>query len=342
MVGRSGRRCWVRPVALPDSFFELGGHSLLAARLFAEIERRSGRRLPLATLFEAPTVELLAERLRATGSAPPRSCLVAIQPRGGKRPLFCVHPHGGHVLCYRELADALGPDQPVFGLEARGLDGREEPHASIEAMAAHYLGEIRAVQPRGPYALAGYCFGGTVAFEMARQLVAAGEEVALLALLQTYRRPPLPRGRRVARDLRLRARFEVDHLLRRVPAERPGYVLGRMREAVAMGVGRAASSARERLGSWRQGPSALDAAVERVEAAAIEATRAYDPGVYPGTITLVRWSELPARHHGDPWLGWKGLGAGGVMIHELPGHAPTLLAEPMVGDLARLLDRCLR
>jgi hypothetical protein len=157
--------------------------------------------------------------------------------------------------------------------------------------------------------------------------VAGGEAVALPALLQTYRRPTLPRGRRIARDLRQRARFEADHLLRRAPAERPGYVLGRLREAAAMGVGRATSSARERIGAWRQVPSALDAAVEHVEAAAIAAARAYRPGVYPGTITLFRWSELPARHHGDPWLGWKGLAEGGVVIHELPGHEPTLLAD---------------
>ena len=330
-----------RSVGVRETFFELGGDSLLAARLFAEIERRSGRRLPLATLFEAPTVEALAEVLRRRGWEPVRSSLVAIQPLGSKRPLYCIHPHGGHVLCYRELADALGPDQPVYGLEARGLDGREAPYESIEAMAAHYVREIRAAHPHGPYALAGYCLGGTVAFEMARQLVAQGETVSLLAMFQADRRPAVSRGRRIARHRRRRAAYERDRLLRLAPAARPGYVLNRAREAVETGLGTLTRAAGSAFGARWRTATPLDLAVERVEAAATAAAGVYDPEVYPGTITLFRWSELPARHHGDPWLGWNGLAAGGIVVHEVAGHQATLLARPAVGDLAGLLARYL-
>src|SRR5207249_8294245 len=141
--------------------------------------------LPLAMLFQAPTVKQLARVLRDEGWQADWSWLVLIQ--GGQRqPFFCVHAAGGNVLEYRDLARLLGPDQPFYGLQAKGLDGKSEPHTTIKEMASHYIREMRELQPEGPYLIGGRSSGGTIAFEMACQLSAAGQEVGLLALLDTY------------------------------------------------------------------------------------------------------------------------------------------------------------
>jgi thioesterase domain-containing protein len=111
---------------------------------------------------------------------------VTIQIGGSKPPLFCVHAIDGNVLVFQNLARHLDPDQPVYGLQAKGLDGKQAPHTRFEDMAADYIKEIRTVQPEGPYLLAGYSSGGVVAFEMAQQLQAQGQQVELLALIDSY------------------------------------------------------------------------------------------------------------------------------------------------------------
>ena len=173
----------IRPIGVTDNFFELGGHSLLAVRLFALIDKRLGKKLPLAALFRGATVEGLADIVRQNSLSETSSSLIPIQPCGNKRPLFLVHPAGGHVFPFVGLAQCLGPDQPCYGLQARGVEEGQEPHTRIEEMAACYIEAIRSVQPEGPYLLGGWSMGGEIAFEMAQQLHARGERVALLALL---------------------------------------------------------------------------------------------------------------------------------------------------------------
>ena len=175
----------VQAIGIKDNFFEIGGHSLLAVRLFVEIERKFKKRLPLSSLFERATIQHLASVISQPGSANDSSSLIAIQPHGSKLPFFCIHEFFGDVLCYMNLARHLGQDQPFYALQARGLDDGEEPFADIVAMAKYYIDTIRTVQPQGPYALGGLCFGGIVAFEMAQQLRAKGEPVALVALLDS-------------------------------------------------------------------------------------------------------------------------------------------------------------
>ena len=175
----------VRPIGIHDNFFELGGHSLLAVTLFDRVAKATGQNLPLATLFECPTIERLAGALRERHLSPAWSSLVPVQPGGSKPPLFLVPPAAGSVLRFAELAKHLGQDQPVYGLEPLGHDDRHRPLDRVEDMASWYLEEIRQLQPTGPYLLAGICFGGLVAWEMALQLRLQGEHVALVALLDS-------------------------------------------------------------------------------------------------------------------------------------------------------------
>jgi len=168
-----------------DNFFTSGGHSLLAVRLFSSIEQEFGRRLPLATLFEAPTAAQMAARLRDKGWKPSWSCLVGLRTKGERKPVFLVHALGGNVLNYDSLTQHLDSDQPIYALQAVGLDGQQTPFARVEEMAAFYIAEIRKVQPRGPYVLGGASFGGLVAYEMAQQLIESGESPGLLLLLDS-------------------------------------------------------------------------------------------------------------------------------------------------------------
>ena len=173
------------PVGVHDNFFALGGYSLLALRMFSAIEQTFGTRLPMALLFQAPTIEQLADVLADEGCTVRWRSLVAIQPEGKNLPFFAVPGVGGNVLVFARLAKLLGNDQPFYGLQARGLDGKEKPFMRVEDMAAHYIEEIRSVQPQGPYLIGGTCTGGLAAYEIAQQLTAAGEEV-ILAIIESW------------------------------------------------------------------------------------------------------------------------------------------------------------
>lgn len=187
-------------VGIHDNFFELGGHSLLAVKLFAEMEKRFGKNLPLSALFQAPTIRQLADVIQRAEETVSWSPLVTIQAGDSQKlPLFCVHGAGFNVLIYRDVALNLGSDQPVYGLQARGLDGNRPVRLSFESIAADYIREIQTVQPEGPYMLGGLSNGGNIALEMAQQLRKQGQEVILLALFDTYGPdaitllPPVPR-----------------------------------------------------------------------------------------------------------------------------------------------------
>lgn len=181
-------RLWCQVLGLEhcgidEDFFELGGHSLSAVKLLSLVHQETGRQLPLTVLFRHGTIRRLAQLLDDERKGENAfSSLVPIRPGTGKLPLYLVHGGGLHVLFYQSLVQHLAPDQPIYALQALGLDGRSEPLDSIEAMAAHYISEIRRVQPQGPYLLAGYSLGGIVAWEMAHQLLQDGQQVPFLAM----------------------------------------------------------------------------------------------------------------------------------------------------------------
>ncbi|MGH7766723.1 MAG: non-ribosomal peptide synthetase [Candidatus Binatia bacterium] len=173
----------VHPIGVRDDFFALGGNSLIAARMMYGIEKACGRKVPLSTLFEGATIEHLGKKILENRPAGGDSLLVQVQPSGGKRPLFFLHGdfYGGGFYCLN-LARALGDEQPFYALNTQGVNGGPMP-PSIEAMAASYIELVRSAQPQGPYLLGGFCNGGVVAYEMARQLTENGQRVDLVMII---------------------------------------------------------------------------------------------------------------------------------------------------------------
>jgi thioesterase domain-containing protein/acyl carrier protein len=336
----------IQPIGVYDNFFELGGDSLLAVRLFAQISDVFGQDLPLATLFQTLTVEQLAGMLRQKGWRAPWSSLVAIQPGGSKPPFFGIHGAGANILMYRALAQHLGADQPVYGLQSQGLDGKVEPYTRADEMAAHYINEIRAVQPRGPYYLGGVSFGGVVAFEMAQQLHAQGERVALLAMFNSD--CPGPNSLKYLPD-RKPSHSNIYPFVERVDIHLEDFRrLGSKRYLIARAraIGR-----RTKRKIWNlvgktnlivPGPmDHLPPALRRVWETNLRAEEEYLPQHYPGRITFFWASEGASRPDRDTRSGWIELAAGGVEFHAVPGDHATMREDPHVRVLAEKLSACL-
>lgn len=207
-----------------DDFFELGGHSLLAIELFDRIERAFGRELPLAAIFDSPTVRQLARALREDGWQQARSPLLVLRATGTRPPLVLITAGDGNAVGFGALARRLGDDQPVYAFQQQGINGGRPLHRTVQAMARRYLRELRRVQSHGPYLLGGRCLGAYVAYEMARRLRSRGEQVALLAVLDSS--APLWRRRRLADGTELDPVITVALREDRAAAERVGDLSG--------------------------------------------------------------------------------------------------------------------
>jgi len=330
----------VSPIGTDENFFDLGGHSLLAVKLFAEIEKSFGKNLPLATLFQAPTVRQLARVLLDEGWQAAWSSLVPIQTGGARSPFFCMHSVGGNVLEYHELARLLGPEQPFYGLQAKGLDGKSDPHTSIKEMAAHYIKEMREIQPAGPYLLGGRSSGGTIAFEMACQLEALGEQVALLALFDTF-----PSGyfkllnSSFGKRLIRRAKKWQSHLINLSSlnaADKVRYVATKLQYVPAKTkhkIYRRAYKIYQKFGR------PLPPVLQNVEQINFAAVKDYQPQVYNGDLTLFLATDLTADY--DSKDGWRELVKGRIDTYEIPGNHLNIIKEPSVGTLAEKLRAAL-
>ncbi|MEO7716365.1 MAG: amino acid adenylation domain-containing protein [Capsulimonas sp.] len=203
----------IAPVSVEDNFFELGGHSLLAARLSGRIEDVLGRQVPISDILLSPTVRALSAAMEAAAKEWRRRSPSPIQRSGGQPPLFCMYGSYGAAVEFLKLSHHLGDDQPLYVLECRGIDGRETPNVSIEAMAQQYLAEIKTVQPEGPYYLCGFSMGGLVAYEMAHRIHQSGERAAFVGMIDTYY-PKAERSTIPAK--RVRAKETLRHIFRRV------------------------------------------------------------------------------------------------------------------------------
>jgi thioesterase domain-containing protein len=345
---RIWERVFSRPVGVDDDFFDLGGHSLLAAELIAEIERElSKERIPLATLFSAPTVASFAHLLEVGGWRRSWKSLVPIKPTGDRLPLFFVHAHGGNVIGYADLARHLSPEQPLYGLQAPRMDvdgGRRR----IEEMARTYIDEIRSVQPSGPYLVGGYCLGGTVAFEMAHQLRAEGAEVGLVLIVDNVRREqvritatsPL---QRISSRIGTRYLIEWSNL-----AEVPWRDKGRYLATRTARLLRRLGSAVERLFTDRSGrlPFGLEHSrtfrQEELDEVHEKAYEEYRPRPYSGAVAVFRAARQPLGREIDATLGWSSLVDGDLTVYELPGHRIGLFSEPRVQRVVPIMETAIR
>jgi thioesterase domain-containing protein/acyl carrier protein len=343
----------VERVGVQDSFFDLGGHSLIAVRLFAKIKKAYQVDYPISVLFEAPTIERCAAMIRAaigTTAGPATEAAVPVATHrsrythlvpmhagdgGPQRPFFLVAGMFGNVLNLRHLAHLIGADRPFYGLQARGLYGDHAPHETFEEMARDYLKELRTVQPHGPYFLGGFSGGGITAYEMAQQLLAEGEETALLLMLDSN----VPGAPVITR--RDKAMVYLRHM-------GPAYLAGWARKRLRWETERLL----KRFGPPQEKQQSYELHNAAIEAAFRTAFARYRPASYPGGVTLFRprldqaYVLAPGRvldaslqyvYHDNGW----GRFAGAVEVHEVPGSHDSMVLEPNVRVVAARLRACI-
>ena len=330
----------IKQLSIDDNFFVLGGHSLIAVKVMKGIAEKTGSRLPITALFEAPTVEKLSELLDKDQKAISWKSLVPIKPEGNKPPLYIVHGSGLTVLVFHSLATGMDSDQPVYGLQARGLNGVDQPFDTMEDIAACYVAEILEQNPKGPYNLAGYSFGGIVAFEMAKQLKAMGREINMLAIFDTnadnsvyfddwllrmgkkFKRQ-FPKFRFVLRSFK---KYPVDTIVYQFNALKYKFfsMLAKTRlikKSVLI---------EENLEYADKINHLHDIAFEK-----------YKMIPYNGTIDLFRVKNRMYYLDDPIYLGWKSYALHGMNIHEIAGDHKTFLLPPNVDELAKLLREIL-
>ena len=339
-----------KPIGIQDNFFELGGHSLMAVHLFSRIKEEFSVNLPLATLFREATVEYLARVIQQELDVDTWSSLIEIEPLGDHPPFFCVHGLTGDILWFRDLARCLAPNYPFYGLQSRGLDGVQQPIEQIEQMATHYVDEIRRVQPKGPYYLGGASFGGMVALEMAQQLLAKDEEVALLAIFDDG-----PVNVKIDSDSsefmrRVRITYRI---LKNFPHWFKNFIqIGPSR--MSMRIRRNLRIMQKSKDDVQAGEThkfvaddlidfASELSVHRQQLITLnyQAMKKYVPKPYAGHVSLFRASSRPLLNTFDPEAGWQELAPGRVKVFDVPSSHEGMFKMPHVKELAQKLKACL-
>jgi len=315
-------------VGVRDDYFALGGTSLQAAQIMARVEEEFARDLAPSVLIDAPTIEQLAELLERDDFDGSGSLVVALRAGGSRPPLFCFPGNGGEPIIFKALVHHLGDDQPCYGVQTPGLVGPRRPPRRIEDYVPPQLAAIREVQPEGPYFFAGYSFGSTVAFAIARQLRAEGERVALLAMIDGW----APGHPRALPDAPVLHRL-LDRWLRRRLLERQRSTPRTMiREALKAWARDSECCLRELL----RVPLTRKQRRRRRKRAAIRARSRYRARPYDGPIVLIRSSQptVEGLFDYDPLRGWKPFAAGAVDLRAVPGRHIDLLREPHVRAVA--------
>ena len=322
-----------------DNFFDLGGHSLIAVQLMAAIQQKIGKKIPLSALLERPTLSAFAPLLADTDGIPAKwNCLVTIKASGNKPPLYIVHGAGLHVLLFNTLATLMDKEQPIYGLQAYGLNGNDRPFDRVEDMASHYIKEILQHNPEGPYYLAGYSFGGLISFEMAKQLTAMGKQPAFLGLIDTAAPQYTPKGVEQWALVGKKIAFAAADLLKN-PVSAWQY--------------RSESGKRtlKRLGwRWQQAgthkhtipANNLQEAEQLVDEQNGKAFVHYTPSPYEGEIHLFRAKDRRFYVSDMTYLGWQPYSIGGIVVHHISGDHHTIFTPPNNIEFAEILQKSLQ
>lgn len=332
-----------RQIGIRNNFFELGGDSLQATKLLLRVEEALGKKLSIASLFQAPTIEQFALLIRSSHTASEPVQVVPIQPKGNRSPFFCVSISGGGPM-YRLLSQQLGEDQPFLGLDLQPILAThlDAPYR-LQDIAAHVAKALRDQQPEGPYLLGGLCVAGLIAYEAARQLMAEGQHVSMVALFEcdypTSWSEFAPRHTQVAwlaKRLALsKLRGHLTKLAQLELGEAPTYVGSRLTSVLRSARNIAWQSAldiRSHLNGGR---------LQDLDQIVYLAAKAYQPQLFEGPVVLFQSSERLKKDHEDPLGGWRQVVHGDIDFYEVPGGYWEIYREPNVRILARALSHCL-
>jgi amino acid adenylation domain len=322
-------------IDIKDDFFELGGHSLIAVKMMVLIEQAFNKRLPLSTLFEHTTIERLANFLDDELAQANWKCLVPIKPSGKKPPIYVVHGAGLNVLLFSALSQYMDSEQPIYGLQARGLNGEDEPFHSIEEMAAHYVTEILSHNPDGPFFLAGYSLGGIIAYEMAQQLISQGKNVRLLAMLDTF----ADNGPRYTRATQ-KTLWKVMDTLKRIgyslymlakdPQDTFVYKWKNIRRLAKQRYWSLTGKADEVVGVFGY--------LNKIDKINAQALRNYQLSPIDLHIDVLRATTQRFYAPDLKYLGWRQYGRQGVTVYDIPGDHNKIFKPPYHQVLSRKLQ----
>jgi thioesterase domain-containing protein/acyl carrier protein len=325
----------VEKIGMRDNFFELGGHSLIAVQIITKVENETGNKLPLAIFFKYPTIEQQVASIEKNNTSSIWKSLVPIKETGNKVPLYIVHGDGLNVLNFGDLARHVDEEQPVFGLQARGLDGIEQPMDDITEIARHYINEILEHNPAGPYAIGGYSFGGYVAIEMRKQLEAMGKKVKMLAIFDTNAINAIYNKNLSEKIFKKITRqvpkfFWFTRLFFRHPKtitlyqltylQRQFYKMGLMKKPVSTGV---------------------YAQFDKINEKHLIAFKKYRLAPFDDRLYLFK-SRIHIYFIDDQkYLGWAKYAKKGVLVYDVPGDHKTMFEPPNVKEFAGILQRAL-
>lgn len=301
----------IKRIGKRDNFFELGGNSLLGMQLYAAIEEKFARKLPLNTLFDTPTIEQLADFLKQTEISEPWDSVVLLKPGDNKTPLFMVHDVDGDVVLYLDLAHHLHPERPVYGLRPYGKEGFPILHTRMDEMVNHYIERIRSVQPNGPYLLSGLCNGGVIAYEVGQKLQEQGHQVGMIGLLDAIdNQAPRIRGTEDVKTIHHQGKLMLYRFLLDRRLSLPGSLRNQITVRMMMPLIRAG----------------------------------YVPKTFQGKLVLFKATEgdggvTPAfKKTHEPLFGWDKRATEGVEVYVIPGNHSSILREPSVKLLAEGME----
>jgi len=323
-----------RNISLDDNFFDLGGHSLIAVKMMNHLEKETGKRIPLTALFEGPTIEKLASLINKKEHK--WDSFVPIKSSGNKIPIYLIHGVGLNVLIFSPLAKYLHPEQPIYGIQAKGLNGTDKLLDKMEEIAAHYIDEIMKQNPDGPYAIGGYSFGGLIALEMSKQLKAMGKKVILTCMFDSYAfksfyHEPLYKKILIkSHEIFMRivyALYFMTHEPKIVVTNKIRYakiILRSLFEKLSVKKG---ISEDNFVGYSKRATQMYQAAF-----------RNYKLTPYDGTIDVFRSKKQTYYMKDFKFLGWKPYALQGITVHEVPGYHLDMFTYPNVEEFAKILQ----